>query len=127
MRRFGMFTRRAATVAALATLIPEVAMGDELEKYGLFGKMVAAPGRRDELVRYLLEGTGEMPGCLIYVVANDPVEPDAIWITEVWRTKQDHANSLQLPAVQSAIAKARPIIAGFGERFETIPVGGVGL
>ena len=122
-----MFTRRAATITALATLIPEVALGDELEKYGLFGKMVAAPGRRDELVRYLLEGTGGMPGCLIYVVANDPAEPDAIWITEVWRTKQDHANSLKLPAVQAAIAKARPIIAGFGERFETIPVGGVGL
>jgi quinol monooxygenase YgiN len=122
-----MFTRRAATAAALATLIPEVAMGDELEKYGLFGKMVAVPGKRNELVRYLLEGTGEMPGCLIYVIAHDPVEPDAIWITEVWRTKQDHANSLKLAAVQAAITKARPIIAGFGERFETLPVGGVGL
>jgi hypothetical protein len=32
-----------------------------------------------------------------------------------------------LPAVQAAIAKARPLIAGFGERFETTPVGGYGL
>jgi hypothetical protein len=29
--------------------------------------------------------------------------------------------------VQQAIALGRPIIAGFGERFETIPVGGLGL
>jgi len=102
-------------------------MGDEIEKYGLFGKMVAAPGKRDELIGYLLAGTGAMPGCLIYVIAKSPTEPDAIWITEVWATKQHHADSLKLPAVQAAIARARPIIAGFGERFETVPVGGVGL
>jgi hypothetical protein len=32
-----------------------------------------------------------------------------------------------LPAVQAAIAKARPHITGFGERFETVPVGGHGI
>ncbi|MBI5942063.1 MAG: antibiotic biosynthesis monooxygenase [Caulobacterales bacterium] len=122
-----MLTRRAATAAALATLIPGAAMAAAPEKYGLFGKMVAAPGKRDELIGHLLAGTGQMPGCLIYVVARDPVEADAIWISEVWTDRQHHADSLKLPRVQAAIAKARPIIAGFGERFETIPVGGVGL
>lgn len=122
-----MPTRRVITAAALATLIPEVAMGDEIEKYGLFGQMIAAPGKRDDLIGYLLAGTGAMPGCLIYVVAKDPANADAIWITEFWVDKQHHADSLKLPAVQAAIAMARPIIAGFGERFETIPVGGVGL
>lgn len=127
MRRLAMLTRRAATAAAFANLIPGAAMADVPEKYGLFGKMVAAPGKRDELIGYLLAGTGQMPGCLIYVVAKDPAQADAIWITEVWTDKQHHADSLKLPAVQAAIAKARPIIAGFGERFESIPVGGVGL
>lgn len=102
-------------------------MGDDTEKYGLVGQMIATPGQRDALIRYLLAGTGEMPGCLIYVVAKDPANADALWITEVWASKQHHADSLKLPAVQAAIAKARPIIAGFGERFETVPVGGVGL
>ncbi len=103
-------------------------MAESSEKYGLFGKMTAAPGKRDELVGYLLAGTGAMPGCLIYIVANDPTDPDSIWINEVWASKQQHGDSLKLPAVQAAIAKARPIIAGFGpERFETMPVGGVGL
>lgn len=102
-------------------------MGDESEKYGLFGKMIAAPGQRDALIGHLLAGSGEMPGCLVYVVAKSPTEPDAVWITEVWQSRQHHADSLKLPAVQAAIARARPIIAGFGERFETIPVGGVGL
>ena len=122
-----MLTRRAVAAAALATLTPEIAMGDETPKYGLIGKMIAAPGQRDALIGFLFEGTGAMPGCLSYVVAGDPTNPDAIWITEVWTSKQHHADSLKLPAVQAAITKARPIIAGFGERFETTPVGGVGL
>lgn len=122
-----MLTRRAVAAAALATLTPEIAMGDETPKYGLIGKMIAAPGQRDALIGFLLEGTGAMPGCLSYVVAGDPTNPDAIWITEVWTSKQHHADSLKLPVVQAAIAKARPIIASFGERFETTPVGGVGL
>jgi quinol monooxygenase YgiN len=122
-----MLTRRAVTAAALATLAPEIAMADETPKYGLIGKMIAAPGQRDALIGFLLGGTGAMPGCISYVVATDPANPDAIWITEVWASRQHHADSLKLPAVQAAITQARPIIAGFGERFETTPVGGVGL
>jgi hypothetical protein len=34
---------------------------------------------------------------------------------------------LQLPAVQAAIRKGRPLIEGFGDRVETVPLGGVGL
>jgi quinol monooxygenase YgiN len=95
--------------------------------YGLIGQMKAAPGKRDELVAILSEGTEGMPGCLSYIVAKDAADADALWITEVWTDKDSHAGSLKLPAVQAAIAKARPIIAGFGHRFETVPVGGVGL
>ena len=45
-------------------------------------------------------------------------------MTEAWDSRQSHQASLQLPAVQQAIARARPHITGFGERFETEPVGG---
>ncbi|MBL8770221.1 MAG: antibiotic biosynthesis monooxygenase [Phenylobacterium sp.] len=95
--------------------------------YGLIGKMLAQPGKRDQLMALLMSGLGEMPGCLSYIVARDPGSPDAIWITEVWDSAASHAASLRLPAVQATITAARPLIAGFGERFETAPVGGVGL
>ena len=95
--------------------------------YGLIGKMKAAEGKRDELIEILLDGTGEMPGCRSYIVAKDTSDPDAIWITEVWDNKANHEASLKLPAVQAAIAKGRPMIAGFGERFETEPVGGYSM
>ena len=95
--------------------------------FGLIGKMTAVPGQRDALIAILLEGTTKMPGCLSYVVATDPGDANAVWITEVWDDEASHKASLSLPAVQAAIAKGRPLIAGFGERFVTAPVGGVGL
>lgn len=95
--------------------------------YGLIGKMTATAGQRDELARILLDGLRDMPGCYSYIVANDPADPDALWVTEVWQDKESHAASLSLPSVQAAIARGRPLIAGFEERFETEPVGGHGL
>ena len=90
--------------------------------FGLIGSMDATPGNRDRLVEILLEGTLEMPGCLSYVVALDPEVAERVWITEVWTDREAHAASLQLPAVQAAIGKARPMLGGFGERRETVPV-----
>lgn len=95
--------------------------------YGIIGKMKALPGQRDVLAAILLEGTKAMPGCLSYVVAADATDLDALWVTEAWDSKESHGASLKLPAVQQAISKGRPLIAGFGERFETRPLGGFGL
>ena len=95
--------------------------------FGLIAKIKTAPGQRDALVAILVEGTAAMPGCLSYVVANDVADGDAIWVTEVWASRESHRASLSLPAVQQAIAKGRSLIAGFGERFETEPLGGQGL
>lgn len=95
--------------------------------FGLIGKALAAPGKREELIEILLRGTQAMPGCLSYIVAKDTADSNAIWITEVWDSEASHRASLQLPEVQAAIARGRPLIAGFGERFTTEPVGGAGL
>jgi quinol monooxygenase YgiN len=95
--------------------------------YGLIGKMTAVPGQRDALASMLLDSTQSMPGCLSYVIAADPADADALWITEVWDNAESHKGSLALPAVQATIAKARPLIAGFSNRVETVPIGGHGL
>jgi quinol monooxygenase YgiN len=113
------------TAAAIAASAMPAAAQDAVPRYGLIGQMLSQPGKRNELAGYLRDATGAMPGCLSYIVALDSANPDAIWITEVWDSRESHAASLKLPAVQAAIAKARPIIAGFGSRFETVPVAGV--
>lgn len=95
--------------------------------HGLIGKMIAAPGQRDTLIAILLESTTAMPGCLSYIIARDAKDANAIWVSEVWDSKDSHAASLTLPQVKAAIAKAKPLIAGFGDYVTTEPVGGVGL
>ncbi|TIT79698.1 MAG: antibiotic biosynthesis monooxygenase [Mesorhizobium sp.] len=95
--------------------------------FGLIGKMRAARGQRDAVMDVLRETTGALPGCLSYIIATDPADADAIWVTEVWTDQASHKASLQLPEVQAAIAKARPFIHGFEFQVETHPVGGFGL
>ena len=116
-----------ATLVLAAASRTAPASAKESTMYGLIGKMIAKPGQRDALVTLLLDGTADMPGCLSYVIALDTADADAIWITEVWDGEASHAASLKLPQVQAAIGKARPLIAGAGERFVTTPVGGQGL
>jgi len=125
-------TRRDGLTAALglATLAATpgfAATRKDRTMYGLMGRMIAQPGQRDALIAILLEGTAGMPGCLSYIVAKDAKDANAIWVTEVWDSKVSHAASLKLPAVQAAIARGRPLIAGFDNYTETEPVGGIGI
>jgi len=113
--------------AAVAQPLFASSQGGAGQMYGLIGRMMTAPGQRDAVIAALLEGTTKMPGCLSYIVAKDPSDATAIWVTEVWDSEANHKASLSLPAVQAAIATAKPLITGFGERFVTTPVGGLGL
>jgi quinol monooxygenase YgiN len=109
---------------AAAAGMPACSETTEKAMYGLIGKFIAADGKRDELIGYLLEGLRDMPGCLSYIVASDPADANVIWITEAWTDAESHKASLALPSVQEAIRKARPIIAGMESIAETQPVGG---
>ena len=101
-----------------------------MPRFGLYSKLIARPGQRDALVALLLEamrGSADMPGCELYIVNTSPTEADAVWVTEVWRSREDHAASLTLPQVQATIARAMPLLTGASERIEVTPVGGKGL
>ena len=126
MQRRNFIAASAITIAAMA--VPSWAWTEgKRTMFGLISKMMTVPGKRDELMTILLSGVDKMPGCLSYIVAADENDANAIWVTEVWETKASHDESLSLPSVKEAIAKGRPLIAGFGERFVTAPAGGHGL
>lgn len=123
----------AAMIAAAAALLPatklralEARMEEVDPQYGLLGQMMAQPGQRAALIAILSEGTGAMPGNIAYLIGEDSANADAIWIVELWESKEAHAASLQLPVVQEAIKKGRPLIAGFGTRAEFKPVAKTG-
>lgn len=122
-REFSAGTGLVALVALSGCQFRE----EESVMYGIIGKIIAREDKRDELIAILLDGTKNMPGCLSYIISKDNLDENALWITEVWESKESHEASLSLESVQTAIASGRPLMAGFGERFETSPVGGHGL
>ena len=127
-REFLAAAGAAAVVGFLAgTHATIVATEYQPTMYGLIGKITAVSGQRDALASIMLGSTSAMQGCLSYVIAADPADPDALWITEVWDSAASHKASLSLPQVQATIGKAKPLIAGFSNRVETLPLGGYGL
>lgn len=101
-----------------------------MTRFGLCGKIVATPGNGDALADYLLDAAAalhDVDGCHLYAVSRDPADLDAVWVVEFWESADAHRASLELAAVQELIARARPIIASMGDRFEFQPVGGKGV
>jgi quinol monooxygenase YgiN len=66
-------------------------------------KIAAAPGRREELLAKFLETLEFLdanPACELTMVSTTPDEPDAVLLTEVWRSEQDHQATVRSDAVQ---------------------------
>lgn len=95
--------------------------------YGLIVKLTAVAGRRDELIALLRESAADMPGCLIYVVAEDAMDKNVVWVSEAWDNMASHHASLSMPAVKNVIPRAQAIVANFEKMAVTNPVWGVGL
>jgi quinol monooxygenase YgiN len=99
--------------------------------FGLHGRLLAQPGQGDELEAILLESARLLESnedCLLYVVSRQPDEPDAVWVTETWRSREAHRASLEDDEVRALIERAMPLIAALPERtIELRPVGGKGL
>ncbi len=121
--------RRDVIIAGAAALSGAACAGERKGQtmYGLIGKITAVDGERDALIAILLGGVSGMPGCLSYVVARDPADANAIWVTEVWDSPESHQASLLIPSVKDAITRGRPLIAGMTGVATTAPVGGHGL
>jgi quinol monooxygenase YgiN len=97
--------------------------------YGYIGSMKARPGHRDEVMALLLGGVDGLraAGCDIYLVGASDADDDTIWVSEVWKSKEHHDASLQLPEAKAAIGRAMPMLTGeFTSREMTI-AGGLGL
>jgi quinol monooxygenase YgiN len=98
--------------------------------YGMHGRIVAQPGRGDELAAILHEaaaGLDRNPDCLLYIVGRALDDPDSVWVTEAWTDRAAHDASLTDEGARALIDRARPIIAAFADRAEFRPEGGKGL
>ena len=97
--------------------------------YGYLGSLTTRYGHRDEVVDILVSGADGLraAGCHLYLVGVSDTDPNVIWVTEVWESKEHHDASLRLPRTQAAIAKAMPLLTGEFTRQEVTMVGGLGL
>ena len=46
------------------------------------------------------------------MISKDQTNPDNIWVTEAWDSKDDHDVSLQDPKIRELIGKAMPLLDG---------------
>lgn len=102
-----------------------------MNRYGLHGKLTATEGNAEKLSSILLQASALVStakGCRLYMVSKDKTDKNAVWVTEVWDSKEDHDNSLNVEGVRELIAQAMPILSGRpapGQELEIL--GGDGL
>jgi quinol monooxygenase YgiN len=99
--------------------------------YLLHGKLTAKPEHADELANILLEASNLVStakGCKLYVIGKDQNDLNAVYVTEIWDTKDDHDNSLKVEGVKELIMKAMPILDGQPTKGQELEIlGGAGL
>ena len=86
---------------------------EHMEHYLLHGKLVAKEGQSEQLANILLRASelvATAKGCIYYVVSRNPEEPQAVYVTEIWESKEDHANSLHVEGVKELITEAMPLL-----------------
>ncbi len=101
-----------------------------MSAYGCYVKFTTQPGQRDALVAHLLSAAAEVSktvGCKLYLINTSPTEPESVWVTEVWRSQQEHDASLTGEGAQAAIKQVLPLLAGSPEKIDLLPVGGKGV
>jgi len=100
-----------------------------MSRFSMYGKLIAHPGQRDALAEILLEAAEQSKSnedCLLYIVNVSEDDPNAVWVTELWKDAAAHAASLKDEAALALIQRARPLIAG-AEPIKLRPLGGKGL
>jgi len=98
-------------------------------RYGLMVKMGVKPGQRDAVVSLVMRDVEAVraAGCDVYVVGTSPTEPDVVFVTEVWASREAHRASMQIPSIQAAISEAMPMLTGAFHQTEFDVAGGLGL
>ncbi len=97
--------------------------------FGLFGKLSAQPGKRDELVDQLLRAAELLDrdqSCVHYIVGTSE-EPDVVWVSEIWTNQAAHDAALEPADVRALIDATRPLIAGMSDQTILTVRGGKGL
>ncbi|ENI8404035.1 antibiotic biosynthesis monooxygenase [Listeria monocytogenes] len=98
--------------------------------YGLLTAFYTHPGEKDNLVKILLEAAEALDDyntCIQYIISESETEADMVFVSEIWVDKGHHAASLDNPAVQETIKRAKPMIKEIKQIQELDILGGKGV
>lgn len=99
--------------------------------YLLQGKLLAKAGSKDQLAAILLQAAALMEqakGCKLYAIGIEMADSDAVHVTEIWNSREDHDASLNVAGVKELIQQAMPLLAAppqKGQEYQLL--GGWGL
>jgi quinol monooxygenase YgiN len=94
-----------------------------------YGKAVAREGCGDELAERLLAAADELDadqGCELYLVNREAGKPNVIWVTELWRSEDDLAASIEKLRGSDDLAAVMALVEDW-QMIELELLGGKGL
>jgi quinol monooxygenase YgiN/quercetin dioxygenase-like cupin family protein len=97
---------------------------------GRYVKLTAREGQGDALAERLLAVAArleDVAGCQLYVINRAPGEPDVVWVTEAWQSREALDASLEDDGVKALLPEVQPLLTGAPERIDVEPLGGTGL
>ena len=93
-------------------------------------KVTVKPGKRDELIQQLQQLSAEVltraSGCIYYLISTTE-EPDVVWISELWTSKEAKDAVAMKPESAKAMKELMPLIASMTDRTNLTVVGGTGI
>lgn len=93
-------------------------------------QLVAAPGKRDDLVAKFLESAEiqrENTDCEIIVVSTAPDSADVVYLTEIWSTKDSWEHARRSAPIQAWAASMPALVDAPPETTPLDVAGGKGL
>jgi quinol monooxygenase YgiN len=94
-----------------------------------YAKMTARSGEGVALAAVMLrvaEALEGAPGCVLYIINRTPTEPDTVWVTELWRSREDLEAALKLDSARALMPEVMDLLDGPVEAIDLEPLGGVG-
>jgi quinol monooxygenase YgiN len=93
-------------------------------------KATVKPGKRDELIQQLQHLSADLltraSGCIYYLISTTE-EPDVVWISELWTSKEAKDAIAMKPESAKAMKELMPLIASMTDRTNLTVVGGTGI
>ncbi len=101
-----------------------------MPRFAQHTRLIAAPGRRAELVAKFLEAAEIQranPACEIMLVSTEPDAADTVYLTEVWSSEDAWAQARDSAAIQAWAASMPALVNAPPESTRLDLAGGKGL